>query len=41
MNNCVLNNSSNGCIVKPSSCNLLSINNCFVSTQNDCIWTGG
>ncbi|CAD8196450.1 unnamed protein product [Paramecium pentaurelia] len=41
MNNCVLNNSSNGCITKPSSCNVLNINNCFVSTQNDCIWTGG
>ncbi|CAK66479.1 unnamed protein product (macronuclear) [Paramecium tetraurelia] len=41
MNNCVLNNSSNGCIAKPSSCGVLSINNCFASTQNDCIWTGG
>ncbi|CAD8206757.1 unnamed protein product [Paramecium octaurelia] len=41
MNNCVLNNSSNGCMTKPTTCNQLGISNCYVSIQNDCIWTGG
>lgn len=41
MNNCILNNSNNGCMTKPSSCNQLNINNCFESLSNDCMWTGG
>ncbi|CAD8114481.1 unnamed protein product [Paramecium primaurelia] len=41
MDNCIPNNTGNGCITKPQSCTQLSINNCIIAQQNDCIWIGG
>ncbi|CAD8122236.1 unnamed protein product [Paramecium sonneborni] len=41
LDNCIPNNSGNGCIAKPQYCTQLSINNCISSQSNDCIWSGG